>query len=63
MKQNPLDQIMGVSEAAEKWNCTPDYVKQCCEKEMIPCVKIGKTWVLLKTQVKPTESKKKSPNR
>lgn len=55
---NHLEHIMGVSEAADKWGCSPDYVKQCCEKKLIPCIKIGKTWVLLKDQDKPTQSKK-----
>lgn len=57
---NALEQIMGVAEAAEKWGITPDRVKHLAEQGRFPCVKIGKTWILLKNQEKPIDSRKKA---
>lgn len=59
--KSPLDKIVGVQELSQKWGCTPDYVKQMCEQDRIPCKKIGKTWVVLADQDKPIQSKKEKP--
>lgn len=60
MKETALDQIMGVVEAAEKWGISADRVKRYCEESRFPCIKIGKTWIMLKNQIKPTNPRKKA---
>lgn len=45
--------IMGVEEAAELWGLSPGYIKNLCAAGKLNAVKIGKTWVLEKTQPKP----------
>jgi hypothetical protein len=50
---NPLENIMGVEEAAERWNSTPGYIKNLCASGKVLAVKIGKTWVLDKNQPNP----------
>lgn len=50
---NPLDQIMGVEEAAELWGLNPGYIKNLCNRGEIKAKKIGKTWVIDKHQPNP----------
>lgn len=57
MKQNPLDQIMGVQEAAERWGIHHDSVKRLCAQKKAIAKKIGKTWILLKDQSNPSQPK------
>lgn len=47
---NPLEQVIGVDEASELWNLSPGYIKNLCAANKIKCKKIGKTWVIDKTQ-------------
>jgi hypothetical protein len=53
-----LNQIMGVEEAAERWNLAPGYIKNLCNSNKVHAVKIGKTWVLDKNQPNPKQSPK-----
>jgi hypothetical protein len=55
---NPLELIMGVQEASERWNLHPDHIKRLCERGVVQARKIGKTWVLLKDQPNPAKRKK-----
>lgn len=50
---SPLDSIIGVEEAAERWNLAPGYIKNLCASGKVKAVKIGKTWVIDKNQGKP----------
>ena len=52
-KVNPLEMIMSVDDAAKMWDSTPGYIKNLCAANKIRCIKIGKTWVIDKTQPKP----------
>lgn len=51
--QNPLDQVIGVEDAAKMWGTTPGAVKNMCARGKIRCKKIGKTWVVDKNQTYP----------
>ena len=51
-----LDEIMGAEEASKLWNLSPSYIKDLCAKNAIKCKKIGKTWVIDKTQPNPSKS-------
>lgn len=53
-----LDKIMGVEEASELWGLSSGYIKNLCAKGKIKCKKIGKTWVIDKTQPNPAKSSK-----
>jgi len=46
---------MGVEEAAERWNLAPGYIKNLCNAGKVKAVKIGKTWILDKTQPNPKQ--------
>ena len=61
MKLNPLDHIMGVQEAGEKWNLHPDSVKRLCAQKKVTAKKIGKTWILLRDQPNPSQQEKEKP--
>lgn len=50
IQQNPLNSVMGVEEAAELWSLSPGYIKNLCAAGKVNAVKIGKTWVIDKTQ-------------
>lgn len=50
---NPLDHIMGVQEAAELWGLSPGYIKNLCAEGKVKAKKIGRGWVLDKTQSNP----------
>lgn len=52
---NPLDQIMGVQEAAKLWGLSPDRVKGLCQASKVEARKIGNSWVLLKDQPNPKQ--------
>lgn len=52
-KNNPLENIMGVNEAAEMWGLAPGTIKNLCNEGKLKAVKIGKTWVLDKNQPNP----------
>lgn len=52
---SPVDNVMGVEEAADLWNLAPGYIKNMCASGKIKAVKIGKTWVLDKTQRSPSK--------
>jgi len=51
--KNPLDQVIGVDDAAKMWGMTPGAVKNMCARGKIRCKKIGKTWVVDKNQPHP----------
>lgn len=57
---NPLEQIMGVDDAAELWGLSAGYIKNLCADGKLQAVKIGKTWILLRDQQNP--SKPDHPN-
>lgn len=46
---------MGVDEAAEKWSLSPGYIKNLCAAGRLASIKIGKTWVLDKSQPNPAQ--------
>ena len=50
---NPLDQIIGVTEAAKLWGLSPDRVKGMCQRSEINAKKIGRTWVIDRNQANP----------
>lgn len=54
-----LENIIGVEEAAKLWGLSPGYIKNLCAEEKIKAKKIGKTWVIDKTQDNPSQSKPK----
>lgn len=52
----PLNQVMGVQEAAIRWGYeNPDSVKRLCATGKVKAKKIGKTWVIAKDQPNPKE--------
>ena len=55
MKINPLDQIMGVQEAAQLWRLSADHVKTLCRQKKVIARNIGKTWIILKDQPNPSK--------
>jgi len=48
-----LDHIMGVEEASELWDLSAGYIKNLCNEGKVEAKKIGKTWVIDKTQPNP----------
>lgn len=57
---SPLDQIMDVEEAAEKWGFKPGTIKNLCadEKSNIKCRKVsGGKWILEKYQTPPVRKR------
>ncbi|MDV6354465.1 helix-turn-helix domain-containing protein [Bacillus thuringiensis] len=57
-KRNPLDEVMGVVEAAELWGLSADRIKGLCQANKVICKKIGNSWVLVKDQPNPKATKK-----
>jgi hypothetical protein len=53
-----LDNIIGVEEASQMWGLSPGYIKNLCAEDKIKAKKIGKTWIIDKTQPNP---KKQTP--
>lgn len=52
---NPLDHIMSVEQAAQRWKLHPSYVKNLCAQGKIRAVKLGKTWIIDKSQTHPSK--------
>ncbi|WP_226035418.1 helix-turn-helix domain-containing protein [Aquibacillus saliphilus] len=48
-----LDKVIGVEEASDLWGLSPGYLKNLCAEGKVLSKKIGKTWVIDKTQVHP----------
>jgi hypothetical protein len=48
-----LNNVIGVEEAAEKWELSAGYIKNLCAEGKISAKKIGKTWVIDGTQERP----------
>jgi hypothetical protein len=55
---SPLDNIMGVEEASEVWELSPAYIKNLCASGKVISRKIGKTWIIDKTQHNPKSTEK-----
>lgn len=53
-----LENVIGVEEAARIWGLKPGYIKNLCAEGKIKAKKIGKTWVIDKTQENPAKLKK-----
>lgn len=51
--QNPLENIMGVEEAAKRWGLESSTVKKMCQRGQLPSVRIGLVWILRKDQDRP----------
>lgn len=51
-----IDSVMGVEEASEFWNLSAGYIKNLCSEGKIKAKKVGKTWVIDKTQLNPSKS-------
>jgi hypothetical protein len=54
---NPLDHIMGVSQASDIWGLDPSTIKKMCSSGRIPAIKIGDTWIMRKDQERPMVQK------
>lgn len=50
---SPLDEIIGVHEAASLWGTTAHYVKKLCYEGKVSAKKIGGSWVIDKNQPNP----------
>ena len=48
-----LKNIIGVDEASKLWGLSPGYIKNLAAEGKIEAKKIGKTWVIDKTQTNP----------
>mgnify|MGYP001065299835 CR=1 FL=1 len=53
-----LENIIGVEEASQIWGLSPGYIKNLCAEGKIIAKKIGKTWVIDKTQENPSQLNK-----
>lgn len=53
VKSLTLDMVMGVEEASEQWGLSSGYIKNLCAEGKIHCKKIGKTWIIDKSQPSP----------
>lgn len=51
--KNVLDNVIGVEDAAQLWGLSPGYIKNLCAAGKIESKKIGKTWVIVKSQHAP----------
>lgn len=58
MQNDPLKQIMGVTEASNKWGLEQSTIKKMCQRGEIEAVKIGGTWIMRLNQQKPEKNKK-----
>jgi excisionase family DNA binding protein len=52
-----LENIIGVEEAAKLWGLSAGYIKNLCAEGKIKAKKIGKTWIIDKSQENPTKLK------
>ncbi|MBC6975099.1 MULTISPECIES: helix-turn-helix domain-containing protein [Bacillus] len=50
---DPLDEVMGVEEAAEKWDMPPGTIKNLCAAGEVKAKKIGNRWIISKKQQSP----------
>lgn len=50
-----LENVIGVEEAAKLWGLSPGYIKNLCADGKVKAKKIGKTWVIDKTQESPVK--------
>lgn len=55
IESNPLDYVIGVDKASEQWGLSAGYIKNLCAAGKMNCIKIGKTWVIDKTQDNPKQ--------
>jgi excisionase family DNA binding protein len=53
-----LDKVIGVEEAAKLLALSPGYIKNLCAAGKIESKKIGKTWVIDKSSLKPSKNRK-----
>lgn len=56
---NPLQQIMGVREASDKWGRSPDEIQRLCGEGKLQAVRLDGgqgPWVLLKDQAFPVQA-------
>lgn len=56
---SPLEQVMGVEEAAALWGTTTQYVKKLCGLGQCKARKIGPVWILEKSQPNPLKRAQK----
>jgi excisionase family DNA binding protein len=54
-----LDNIIGVEEAAKILGLSPGTVKNMCAAGKLECKKIGKTWIIDKTELLKQEKSSK----
>lgn len=52
-----LENVIGVEEAAKLWGLSPGYIKNLCAAGKLKAKKVGKTWVIDKTQPSPSQMK------
>lgn len=57
---SPLENVMGVDEAAELWGLSAGTIKNYCAEGKVEAKKIGKTWIINKNQENPSQLKKES---
>jgi len=50
-----LDNIMGVNEAAQRWNLKPGYIKNLCAARKLKARKIDNRWIIDKNQPNPSQ--------
>ena len=53
-----LDDIMSPEEAGTLWGCTGDHVRHLCQDGAILAKKIGKQWVVQRSQPNPLQRKR-----
>ena len=56
---NPLDAIIDVYEAAERWGLSASHVKKLCRDGMVISKKIGNSYAIVKDQPNPKQREKK----
>lgn len=52
-----LENVIGVNEAAKLWGLDAGYIKNLCAQGKIKAKKIGRVWVIDKTQENPKKQK------
>lgn len=52
---NPLDQIMGVNDAATLWDLKPGSIKNLCASGKVKAIKIEGRWIIDKNQLSPAQ--------
>jgi hypothetical protein len=56
-KKSPLDDVMGVEEASAVWGLSAAYIKNLCAAGKVKSKKIGRDWIIDKTQPNPKQVK------